>query len=348
ATGQLTVATWTKWDGPNGWHQGLIGKRDAWDDEGTQMMWYLAIDKDGHDIRFERGGSYPSCGGIVLPEGEWSHVAATFDGTTLIFYVDGAETGRDDFSFGAKTDATITLGCVEGGGWNGFNGALDDIRLYDYPLTLNEIKALAGIGQLLVPDLVGMSLTEAMAAIASAGLTLGAIGSEHSDTIAQGYVSGQIPSAGMSVAPGSSVELTLSLGPAVPETEACCYGDGSCADLTASECMASGGEPQGVGATCATTSCPGAPIGTLVAHWKLNEAADTMAYDSSGNSNDGILMGDPTWQPADGKVDGALLFDGVDDYVDCGTFNPSEHTGELSVCLWANCKGLTGQRQGLI
>jgi Tol biopolymer transport system component len=53
---------------------------------------------------------------------------------------------------------------------------------------------------------------------------------------------------------------------------------------------------------------------TLVAHWKLDEAEGDIAYDSIG-VYDGVLNGVPTWQPTGGAVDGALEFDGIDDYV---------------------------------
>lgn len=39
------------------------------------------------------------------------------------------------------------------------------------------------------------------------------------------------------------------------------------------------------------------------------------AADSSGKGNTGILYNGPTWQPLGGQTDGALEFDGVDDYV---------------------------------
>jgi len=52
----------------------------------------------------------------------------------------------------------------------------------------------------------------------------------------------------------------------------------------------------------------------LMAHWKLDETEGDIAYDSVGN-NDGILTGGPLWQPANGRVAGALQFDGIDDYV---------------------------------
>ena len=51
----------------------------------------------------------------------------------------------------------------------------------------------------------------------------------------------------------------------------------------------------------------------LIGWWKFDETNGTLAYDSSGNGNDGNLTGGPTW--ATGKIGGALSFDGVDDYV---------------------------------
>ena len=51
----------------------------------------------------------------------------------------------------------------------------------------------------------------------------------------------------------------------------------------------------------------------LVGWWKFDETNGTVAYDSSGNGNDGNLTNGPTW--ASGKIGGALSFDGVDDYV---------------------------------
>ncbi|MBU0617196.1 MAG: type II secretion system GspH family protein [Planctomycetes bacterium] len=42
----------------------------------------------------------------------------------------------------------------------------------------------------------------------------------------------------------------------LPALEACCLGDGTCADLRAQGCVAQGGTPQGAGTTCASTTCP--------------------------------------------------------------------------------------------
>jgi len=52
----------------------------------------------------------------------------------------------------------------------------------------------------------------------------------------------------------------------------------------------------------------------LVAHWNLDEAEGSTAHDNNGNHH-ANLNGNPVWQAAGGKIDGALVFDGIDDFV---------------------------------
>jgi hypothetical protein len=75
------------------------------------------------------------------------------------------------------------------------------------------------------------------------------------------------------------------------------------------------------------------PNPALIAHWRLDEAQGVVAADSAGG-NDGILVGHPTWQPAGGKVGGALAFDGKDDVAVSGTSVLDPAAGPFSVIAW--------------
>jgi len=77
----------------------------------------------------------------------------------------------------------------------------------------------------------------------------------------------------------------------------------------------------------------GPTVAGLVAHWKLDESEGVIAHDNAGD-NDGILYGGPTWQPSGGVIDGALKFDGVDDYVDCGNDSSLDITDEITIAAW--------------
>jgi len=145
-TGQLTIALWVRWDGavPDVW-QGIMGKRDEWAE--GQVVWYLEVNMENQQVAIGRYGVYPNCGGRILPEGEWAHIAAAFDGTTMVFYINGEETGRGNFSLGEKTDATIEIGCDNQSGWNSFHGAIDEVRICNNALSPEEIQTVM-IGQM--------------------------------------------------------------------------------------------------------------------------------------------------------------------------------------------------------
>lgn len=79
-------------------------------------------------------------------------------------------------------------------------------------------------------------------------------------------------------------------------------------------------------------------IDGLVACWHFDEASGTIAYDTSGNDNDGLIYGGATWTT--GKYGEALYFDGYDDYVDCGSDYTSIST-EFTVELWMKTSDTT-------
>jgi hypothetical protein len=78
----------------------------------------------------------------------------------------------------------------------------------------------------------------------------------------------------------------------------------------------------------------------LMAWWKLDETVGPTATDSVG-TNGGTLLGNPTWQPAGGKVKGALRLDGGADHI-LIPFLLSPASGPFSVFLWAK-GGMPGQ-----
>ncbi|MDD3926772.1 MAG: LamG domain-containing protein, partial [bacterium] len=73
----------------------------------------------------------------------------------------------------------------------------------------------------------------------------------------------------------------------------------------------------------------------ITGRWALDETSGTTATDRSGNGNNGTLTNMTTpdcW--VNGKIGKALQFDGVDDYVNCGSGSSLDITDKLTIEAW--------------
>ncbi len=72
----------------------------------------------------------------------------------------------------------------------------------------------------------------------------------------------------------------------------------------------------------------------LVGYWTFDEGSGTTTYDSSGNNNEGTILG-ATWK-LEGVLNGSISFDGVNDYVNVQD-DPSlnfHDENQFSICVW--------------
>jgi hypothetical protein len=76
----------------------------------------------------------------------------------------------------------------------------------------------------------------------------------------------------------------------------------------------------------------------LVAYWKLDERASTIAADSTANGHHGTIFGDAIYRPIDGRVDGAILLDGIDDYVEFADFTGVTGSRDRTCSAWIKTK----------
>ncbi|MFB0555413.1 MAG: LamG-like jellyroll fold domain-containing protein [Phycisphaerae bacterium] len=83
----------------------------------------------------------------------------------------------------------------------------------------------------------------------------------------------------------------------------------------------------------------------LVGYWKFDETSGNIAFDSSGNGNDGTLNGDPQW--AAGQLGGALELDGEGDYVDIGNDPIFNITDQITVACWIKVSQFTDSWQAI-
>ncbi len=71
----------------------------------------------------------------------WSHLAATYDGSTVHIYVNGVQRGSASRTNGLAASAGV-LRLGGNGVWaEWFVGRMDDVRIYDTALTATQIQA---------------------------------------------------------------------------------------------------------------------------------------------------------------------------------------------------------------
>jgi hypothetical protein len=76
------------------------------------------------------------------------------------------------------------------------------------------------------------------------------------------------------------------------------------------------------------------------ANIKSYTSGSTTWFDRSGNVNNGTLVNGPTFNGANG---GSLIFDGVDDYIDCPTSPSLDLASDLTINIWTYAtKSMTG------
>jgi Concanavalin A-like lectin/glucanases superfamily len=146
--GKLTVAAWIKSSLDNGFWSRIADK-----DYRRNYTLALCGDYNGKGLRgkldFEHNGSFIASARRIN-DGQWHHVAATYDGQTDILYVDGAEAAKKPSRKngplpGSRWDLCIGNSAVDYGTGEilGFDGLIDEVRIYNRALAAEEVKALA-------------------------------------------------------------------------------------------------------------------------------------------------------------------------------------------------------------
>jgi hypothetical protein len=96
--------------------------------------------------------------------------------------------------------------------------------------------------------------------------------------------------------------------------------------------------------------CLPPPPQQLIGYWRLDETGGTTAQDLAG-TNDGALQGSPQWQPYEGRIGGALLFDdtdGTNDYVNCGYSSVFDLTKAITVAAWVKISTVNKAWQAIV
>jgi hypothetical protein len=146
ADGRLQIAQFTV----EGWifptmfkadHQTVVARGSS---TGVTDTWWLGL-FDGTP-RFWSHGAVLLPGRSAIGVGRWTHLAATFDGTTKRLYVNGTEVARQVplgvLEYDPAAPVTVGADWTAGAPSDHFSGLIDELALYVRALTTEEVRAI--------------------------------------------------------------------------------------------------------------------------------------------------------------------------------------------------------------
>jgi len=253
----------------------------------------------------------------------WYHIALTWNGDTYVVYLDGQKLSTGAYTGLSTLNTYANIG-NDGGELNeAFDGTIDDVRIYNYALSPDEIETIYRV-KAVKPRPVDKAVVGSATKV-ELSWTPGIDAASHK------VLFGTEPDELALLAEATSP--TYAGLPAL-EKDTTYY-------WRVDEVQANGTVVSG-GIWSFTTS------GRLLGWWELDEASGGIAQDSSGNEHSGTLHGDPSWQPAGGKVGGALKFDGDGDYVEISDEPDFDLTGQITVAAWIKARAFDKGRQAIV
>jgi hypothetical protein len=133
-TNGAIVSNWEWENGGRGWEVAVGGE---WNTEGRVVF----FPSDGTN-------NVDDCFGAVINTGSWVHVAVTFDGSNVYFFVNGTRSGPYAWAHTITYNAAnrLLFGARNAGATNNYTGLLDEVAIYNRAMAQSGIDSLYNAG----------------------------------------------------------------------------------------------------------------------------------------------------------------------------------------------------------
>jgi hypothetical protein len=365
-TNRVTMAAWIY---PNGDQSDYCGLVEVGSGNAGLAYGGSFSSNAGELIYWWQGATYAFKSGLTIPPNQWSFVAVVVEPTKATLYVgtNGALNAAVDFSlhqselFGAKAELGHQPGRAVGD--RVFNGSIDDLAVFNYPLTFDQINVLygTGLGSIAVrpPAIVKQPISSALYAGRTAHFDAVAIGSSP--------LSYQWKKNGVNVSNGGNISGAL--------TDSLSIGNVSAADAAAYTLSVTNSANSVTSAPAILIVVPAPAPGTYaysvlsrnpIAHWRLDEvgnpATNAQAYDfvggllgryeiGSSNGFNGIVGPRPNAFPGFAANNNAVQTTGLNDLLTPTwvTLPPMNlNTNTVTMTAWIHPNDLQPDYAGLL
>ena len=342
----MTIGAWVHPLALSGWETVVMKERGAND------MAYALYAHDGAPLAggaavpagyVRAGGAHQSIRGTAkLPLGAWTHLAATYDGTTLRLYVNGSlASSRAQAGLIAVSGGALRIGGNNSFAGEFFTGLIDEVRIYNRALPQADIQADMAGGEVSEPPANSAPVAQADSLAATVGTAVSFTSASllANDSDADGDALSVSEVAGVSAAGGTIASTGAGSWTYTPPSAA------GADSFTYTISDGRGGSATGtvnvtVNAAPPPPPPPPPPGSGLVLALGFNEAAGaTSTSDASGLGNHGTLR---EAQFVAGKFGNGLSFDGANDWVTVADAASLDLTTGMTIEAWVRPAAMSG------
>ena len=330
----LTVSAWVRPAALGGWRTIVFKERPG------GMVYSLFADQAGGRPAglVYLGGERSVLGPASIPLNQWTHLATTYDGSTVRLFVNGIQAG----SLAVTGTLQASTGALRLGGnavWSEwFSGLIDEVRIYD------RVLGAAGIqNDMQTPVEGGTPPPDSTPPTAPSNVTTSA--QSGSVTLGWSASSDNVGVARYNVHRSTTAGFTPSTANRVGQPTGTSFVDSGLTSGTyhyrvSAEDTAGNLSAYSAEASAIVAAAP-PPNSGLVAAYSFEEGSGTSVADLSGRGNSGVVSG-ATWVP--GRYGSGLSFDGVDDWVTVADSTSLDLSSALTLSAWVRPGALGGWR----
>jgi len=344
-TDAITISAWVNFDTLSTNFQTIVAKRGATTDHVANYALRTGPGQNQDQLQFyyHDGTDWHvyTTSNARLVAGRWYHIVAAFTygtGSSMKCYVDNdLLTGNWNLGDGNSPVPTntkpVTIGGLTTGGYLG--GIIDNVMIFNKALSQQQISTLynSGTGEESETENNPVNNPPVLAPIGNKSISENQVlsfivNANDPDGDAVTCSAQNLPGGATFDTNSSTFNWVPTEGQAGQYSVTFTVSDGS---LTGTETI-----------TITVAS-------NLVGHWTMDDnAANTVVTDSSGNNNDGIAQYNTSVLHRAGIMDGALDFDGANDYINCGNDTSLDITGSVSISAWVNFDTLSTNFQTIV
>lgn len=137
----FTISAWVKRDAADTGTKSIVSKRPTSFNVVTQGYELVILDNNRIQINWRNGALQNLTTYNSIPDDEWHHVAAIYDGSTISIYIDGVLDNSASRTAPVATDHSFLIAAAgKGTITQHFRGNIDEVRIWDTNLTEDQLR----------------------------------------------------------------------------------------------------------------------------------------------------------------------------------------------------------------